>query len=279
MESHKWTATAGDADRSLLDVLAGRLDCSRRKAKTVIDSRGVFVNGRRTWMARHVVRAGDRIEVQGAPAPAGAPRAIPVLREDESLLVVDKPPGLVVQGRDSVEARLQTGHGNPPVQAVHRLDRDTSGCLLLAKDPEIHDRLIEQFRLRGVTKTYVALVIGVMAARRQTIREPLDGRSATTHVELTATGPNASLVRIRTETGRTHQIRRHLASCGHPVIGDKKHGGSSVRNAKLRAVPRQLLHAESLAFTHPGTGKVVRVRAPLPGDMRHWQSILCGPAG
>ena len=277
MEPQKWKATAADANVSLLEFIAGRLDSSRKKAKALIDTRRVFVNGRRTWIARHAVRAGDRIEVQAAP-PVSASDPIPVLHEDAYLLVVNKPPGRTVQGPDGVEARLREHCRMPSIQASHRLDRDTSGCLLLSKDPSVHDDLIEQFRRRKVTKTYVAIVYGSVAAPRQSIRDPLDGLSAITHLEVTATGPRATVVRIRIETGRTHQIRRHLASRNHPVLGDKQYGGSRVRDARLRAVSRQLLHAETLRFMHPKTGDVVRAKAPLPGDMRSWQSVLCGNA-
>ena len=147
----------------------------------------------------------------------------------------------------------------PSIQASHRLDRDTSGCLLLSKDPSVHDDLIEQFRRRKVTKTYVAIVYGSVAAPRQSIRDPLDGLSAITHLEVTATGPRATVVRIRIETGRTHQIRRHLASRNHPVLGDKQYGGSRVRDARLQT---------RLRYVNSGTRRKCLTTKPFASSRR-----------
>ncbi|MCX7819445.1 MAG: RluA family pseudouridine synthase [Kiritimatiellae bacterium] len=257
-------AEAADDGQPLERVLMRRLRLSRRGARRLLDTRRVFVNGRRVWIAHHRVRAGDHIETPAVVAPFGAV-PIRVLYEDEELLVVDKPAGIVTTGEEGVEGRLQRERGEPELRAVHRLDRDTTGCLLLARSAAARERLVEDFRAGRVRKRYRAIAIGRWPAEETEIRRPIEGRSALTRVRVIAANAMASHLVLEIETGRTHQIRRHLAGRGHPVAGDPLYSAGVSVGPELRAVPRPMLHAEHLEL--PGaSGRRVAASAPLPAD-------------
>jgi 23S rRNA pseudouridine1911/1915/1917 synthase len=207
--------------------------------------------------------------------------------------VINKPPGLVVHPAPGnwqgtlVSALLHRWQGRPsdldPLRPgiVHRLDKDTSGVLLIAKDAGSLAEMARQFRSRIVTKEYVALVWGALRERRGEICQPIGrhpvhrkrmsvragGRVAVTRYEVLAQNPHASLVRVWPQTGRTHQIRVHLAALGHPVVGDSVYGGRMTQAAEI-GISRQALHAASLTFQHPHSATPVCVTAPAPADLR-----------
>ncbi|HEV3070775.1 MAG TPA: RluA family pseudouridine synthase [Solirubrobacteraceae bacterium] len=207
--------------------------------------------------------------------------------EDEYLLVVDKPAGLVVHPakghREGTLAQLLAGAaagGEDPTRAgiVHRLDRDTSGLLVVARSDEIHAKLQELLRQRRLEREYLALVQGRPPSRTGTIEAPIGRdprvrtrmavgghfpREARTRFELERALGRFSLLRLRLDTGRTHQIRVHLQAIGHPVAGDPEYG-----TAGLLGLERQFLHATRLAFPHPVSGQTVDVQSPLPADLR-----------
>jgi 23S rRNA pseudouridine1911/1915/1917 synthase len=259
------------AGKTLQDFLAQGLKLSRNRAKALIDARKVFVNGHRVWMARHTLRRGDGVEVAVEAAVTAAPAAAPAfLYQDDDYGVVNKPAGRLSNGPESVEADLRTATGIPTLRAVHRLDRDTSGCLLMAKHPEAFDRAVELFRGRQILKIYHAIVAGRLQAPERTIEAPVEGERAVTHLQVLDAGREASHLKVKIETGRTHQIRRHLMTIGHPVLGDPAYGTGHVLPDLFRKVPRQLLHAACLQFVSPVSGKKVRVEAPLPADFKTW---------
>ncbi len=209
--------------------------------------------------------------------------------QDEHLLVVDKPAGLVVHParghREGTLSQLLTDSvggvagGDPDRPGiVHRLDRDTSGLLVVARSEETHRLLQEALRKRLIEREYVALVEGLPPARTGTIEAPIGrhprirtrmavggtaSREARTHFTLERSLPGVSLLRLRLDTGRTHQIRVHLQAIGHPVCGDPEYG-----TAGMLGLTRQFLHATRLAFPHPITGEPVEVNSPLPEDLR-----------
>ncbi len=259
--------------RTLEVVLGERLRLSRRGARRLLDARCVFVNDRRVWMARHRLEAGDRIEVQvSAVAPPGhgpAPESVPlqVLFEDGRVLVADKPSGILSNGEGSVESAMQARRRDPSIRAVHRLDRDTTGCLLLARSDAVFDEAVEWFRAGRVRKVYEAIAVGRVGRDLREVSSPIDGQSAVTRVTVLDATDEASHLRLVIETGRTHQIRRHLEERGHPIAGDKAYGTSRRAGERMRMIPRQMLHAAELAF--PGAdGTAVVVRSPLPPDFR-----------
>jgi 23S rRNA pseudouridine1911/1915/1917 synthase len=212
--------------------------------------------------------------------------AFTIAYEDEHLLVVDKGPGLVVHParghREGTLAQLLAGTaaGGDPERAgiVHRLDRDTSGLLIVARSEEVHRKLQAALGKRRIEREYLALVQGRPPARTGTIEAPIGRdprartrmtvggdhpRDARTHFTLERVFADTSLLRLRLETGRTHQIRVHLRAIGHPVAGDPEYGV-----AGLLGLERQFLHAARLAFDHPITAKRVEVSSPLPADLR-----------
>ena len=210
---------------------------------------------------------------------------VPVVFRDDSLLVVDKPPDLVVhpapghRGRTLVDALAGLaggGEGERP-GIVHRLDRDTSGLMIVARTDEAHRDLSAQVKAREVARTYTALVEGHLASRTGTIDAPLgrDHRApermtvgggappaARTHFEVLEALTADSLVEVRLDTGRTHQIRTHFAAIGHPVAGDPRYG-----HAGRHGLGRQFLHSSRLAFRHPVTGETLEFESPLPEDL------------
>ena len=270
-----------------LDVFLAPAAGSRAAAQKLIDAGLVLVDGERR-PKRHAVSAGERIDVQPAPEreePEVPDATFTVAYEDDHLLVIDKPPGVVVhpaRGHRAgtlvhglLEHDVAGGDEDRP-GIVHRLDRDTSGLLIVARTEAAHAALKDMLRRREVTREYLGLVEGRPAARRGTIDAPLgrdrrvrtristdtdDPRPAITHFETEETFEAFTLLRVRLETGRTHQIRAHLLAIGHPVAGDPEYGRPAL------GLERQFLHAERLAFTHPATGTPIDVRSPLPEDL------------
>ncbi len=305
---HEIVVPAEAAGRRLDHVLtAAALPVSRSQLGRLIDEARVSVNDRPATKPGQRVRAGDRITVEVPPPPPSraAPEAIPlaVVYEDADLLVVDKPAGLVVhpaaghEGGTLVNALLHRAgsiaeEGGPLRPGiVHRLDKGTSGLLVVAKTETAREALAARFKAHEVERRYTALVHGVPAGGRGRIesligRHPTDrkrmssrvprGRRAVTHYEVARVLPGPlALLSLRLETGRTHQIRVHLADRGHPVVGDRTYGGHRPLPATLPAaareaiagLTRQFLHAGLLGFPHPRTGEPLRFTSPLPPDL------------
>jgi 23S rRNA pseudouridine1911/1915/1917 synthase len=296
-----------------IDVWLARAlpDLSRARLQALIAEGHVHLDGSPT-RPKALLRGGETIVVSVPPPVPAAPRPedipLDILFEDAFLLVLDKPAGLVVHpgaGQDSgtiVNALLHrvkdlSGVGGvvrPGI--VHRLDRGTSGLLLVAKDDETHRSLARQFAGRTVEKEYLAIVHGVPKARQGRIEAPIGrdpvhrkrmstrasgGRAARSDYVVEEVLDGASLVRVRIHTGRTHQIRVHLASIGHPVAGDATYGGtrtpgsrSLASRAALTALDRPALHAARLVFTHPATGERIRFESPLPADLVRLRDAL-----
>jgi 23S rRNA pseudouridine1911/1915/1917 synthase len=269
--------------------LAGPLG-SRSRAQRLIEGGAVTVDGvpapKRLRLAGGEVIAVDETEERAPAAGAADPAPFQVAYEDEHLLVVDKPAGVVVhparghaQGTLSQALAGRAGGGAPErAGVVHRLDRDTSGLLVVARTEPVHRALRAQMARREITREYLALVEGRPPARTGTIDAPIgrdrrrrtrhstdtdDPRAAITHFSLERALPATSLLRVRLETGRTHQIRVHLEAIGHPVCGDPEYG-----TADRLGLRRQFLHAARLAFAHPADGRRVDVSSPLPADLR-----------
>jgi 23S rRNA pseudouridine1911/1915/1917 synthase len=294
MPALEFTAGAGDSGERLDVALAARPEVgSRARAQRLIDGGRVTVDGERR-PKRHRLAAGSRVAAQLEEEPAPDDRAnVPfgIVCEDENLMVVDKPAGVVVHPapghRGPTLARALVRHGaaggDDPERLgiVHRLDRDTSGLLLVAKSEKVHRSLQEMIRRREVTREYLALVEGRPGARSATIDAPLgrdrrrrsvvatdtdEPRGAVTHFELAEELPRTSLLRVRLETGRTHQIRAHLAAIGHPVCGDPQYGGGPC--GRRLGLTRQFLHSSKVAFRHPVTGEQTACESKLPVDLR-----------
>ncbi len=272
----------------LQDFLALKFGLSRRAAKAMIDGRSVWVNRKCVWIARFALRTGDVVEVparvvagakaQGSESTSAAAahlkpaakRHVRVLWQNDSYLVCDKPAGLLsCDDPKSVEAILREQESIPTLEAVHRLDRDTTGCLMFAKNHAALAAAIEMFKTHRVSKVYHAVVAGRFKFAHQVIDEPLDGQPAVSRVTREAAGDDASFLRIRIETGRTNQIRRHLASVRFPIAGDRVFGLKNARDPRLMQVARQMLHASTLELPDPMDphGRI-KAHSPLPADFR-----------
>ncbi len=261
----------GSGEPKLLqDFLAVRLGLSRRGAKALVDARRVWVNRRCVWMARFALRAGDAVEVSAAVPKTVEKLHIRVLWSDENYLVCDKPTGLLsCDDPKSAEARLREQENLPNLEAVHRLDRETTGCLMFAKSHAALEAAIEVFKTHKVSKTYHAIAVGRFASAHQRIDSALDEQNAVSMVTREATTDEASFLRVRIETGRTNQIRRHLASVRHPIVGDRVFGRKSACDPRLMQVPRLMLHASTLMLPNPmRRGDEISVHSPLPADFR-----------
>jgi 23S rRNA pseudouridine1911/1915/1917 synthase len=271
-------------DRFLAEPLG-----SRARAQTLIDASRVWVDGQ-LRPKRHVVKPGERVRVDNYDATltriqvSDAPFTIAY--EDEHLIVVDKPAGVVVHParghRTGTLAQALAGRGaggDEPWRAgiVHRLDRDTSGLLVVAKSDPVHRALKALLAARQLRREYLTLVQGRPQSRAGTIDAPIgrdrrdrvlmsinsdEPRDARTHFEIERMLSDATLLRVVLETGRTHQIRVHLAAMGHPVIGDLQYGGAS-----RYGLERQFLHAARLSFEHPVGAEPVDVASALPEDL------------
>ena len=268
----------------LQDFLALKFSLSRRTAKAMIDGRSVWVNRKCVWIARFALRTGDLVEipsqaVKGARKQSGGEdarretkdvRHVRVLWSNESYLVCDKPAGVVsCDDPKSVETILREQEKIPTLEAVHRLDRDTTGCLMFAKNHAAFLAAVEVFKTHKVSKVYHAVATGSFKYAHQVIDSPIDGQPAVSKVTREGASADASFLRIRIETGRTNQIRKHLASVRAPIVGDRVFGLKSARDPRLMQVPRQMLHASTLTLPDPlSPHDEISVHSPLPADFR-----------
>ena len=269
--------TRDEEGMTLQDFLSERLKVTKRAAKAMIDARVVWVNRKLIWMARQELRPGDKVAfvVQrstGAKQDKSADRRphIRVLWQDEHYLAVDKPAGILANGgRGSAEELLQTQEHNPEIRAVHRLDRETSGAMIFAKTEEAFDAAVDMFKTHRVIKVYAAIAAGSVERQNSTLTETLDGERAVTHLRRLQSNADASFLSVRIETGRTHQIRRHLSGIRHPIIGDRQYGMKRSDDLRQMSVTRQMLHSQELELPHPVLlGQHIKVHAPLPADFR-----------
>jgi 23S rRNA pseudouridine1911/1915/1917 synthase len=273
-------------------AVAMLLGVSRATARALVEA-GVTVDGEPAGASTRVA-AGS---VLRAPRPEEAPEMVAedvsfdVLFEDSDVIVVDKPAGVVVHpGSGRTTGSLAAGllHRYPELEGVgqkgrwgivHRLDRDTSGVLVVARTEAAHNALSEMLKRREISRTYTTLVHGLMSSPSGTIEAPVgrdpsnplrravhpEGKPARTHYRVVDAFPerDCSLLEVTLETGRTHQIRLHMTAIGHPVVADSLYGG---RRHRLGA-RRMFLHASRIGFTHPITGEVIAVESPLPPDL------------
>jgi 23S rRNA pseudouridine1911/1915/1917 synthase len=307
----QFSVSAEETGERLDAFLAARVDgWSRARLQRLIEDGDVLVNGGEV-KSSYKLRADDQIEVEltAAPATEFLPDDIPitVVHEDDDLIVVNKPAGMVVHPAAGVSGgtlanalafhfqQLSSAGGTARPGIVHRLDKGTSGLLVVAKTEIAHENLADQFRAREVFKSYLALVHGQVDHRRGEIDQPIarDPRNRTRMAIVRAGRPALSLYRTRErfdrftlldvelKTGRTHQIRVHLAWLKHPVVGDEVYGGGrdkTVSNPQIRGaiakLNRQFLHAAQLGFRHPRSGERMVFSAALPEALQELLDLI-----
>lgn len=282
-------------------------DFSRSRLQSWIKSGSARIDGA-VLPPKHRLLGGEHVVLRVAPEETATveAQAIPlsILFEDEAILIIDKPAGLVVHPaaghRDGTLQNALLHHapalvGIPRCGIVHRLDKDTSGLLMAAKTLSAHKSLVDQLQARTVHREYLALVQGTLTAGG-TVDEPIgrhradrkrfavreEGKSAITHYRIAERFPHHTLLRIKLETGRTHQIRVHMAHIHYPLVGDPIYGGrlkipAGASDAQIRAVrhfKRQALHAEKLGIIHPATGEYMEWRSLLPADFADLLAVL-----
>jgi 23S rRNA pseudouridine1911/1915/1917 synthase len=278
------TAGPDDAGLRLDAFLAARgAFHSRAAAQRAIEGGEVSVDGA-ARPKNHRIEEGERVAIaqREAQAPPAATGSFETVYEDPDLMVVDKPAGVVTHpapGHHGVTLAELLPAGT---RVVHRLDKDTSGLLLVARSEAALEELQRMMKAREITREYTALVEGHPDADRGTIDAPIGrdrgnrtvmstrtdrARDAITHFEVLERLPRTSLLRVRLETGRTHQIRAHLAAIDHPVVGDPQYRGSA--SGRRLGLNRQFLHASTLMFRHPFTGELVRCESKPPVELSH----------
>ena len=283
-EARELTAEPEDAGLRLDAFLAARgVFSSRSAAQRAVEAGRVTVNGA-ALPKNYRLQQADHITVttQATSAPTTPAVTLRTVYEDDALLVVDKPAGLVTHpapGHHGVTLAELLPEGS---RVVHRLDKDTSGLLLVARSEEALEELQRMMKAREITREYTALVEGHPDADTGTIDAPIGrdranrtvmstrtdkARDAVTHFEVLERLPRTSLLRVRLETGRTHQIRAHLAAIGHPVVGDPQYGGTA--SGRRVGLNRQFLHASTLMFRHPFTRELVRCESKPPVELSH----------
>jgi 23S rRNA pseudouridine1911/1915/1917 synthase len=312
-EAQSLTINEEAAGVRLDSFLASRLaEISRTRIQRAIEDGDVLVN-ERTAKPSYRLRAGDEIEIDLPEPPpvelTGEPIPLNIVYEDDDLVVVDKPAGMVVHPGAGVESgtlanalvhhfnTLSKRAGSIRPGIVHRIDKETSGLLVVAKNDFAHERLSDQFRDRLVFKMYVALVYGRMSEARGEIearigRSPQNrtrmrtfrgsaGRAAHTIFEVAQNFNEFTLLNVRIKTGRTHQIRVHMAHINHPVVGDSTYGSGRENSVRDRAVKREIaalgrhfLHSSELGFNHPRTGERLEFSTELPPELGHFLALL-----
>jgi len=300
----RFTASSDDASKRLDQLLRERFpQCSRARLQEWIRSGGVLVAGLPS-RASHTVRAGETIEVEPADPPPlrATPETIPlaVLYEDDDLVAIDKPAGMVVHAGAGVRTgtlvnallgrfdALSGVAGELRPGIVHRLDRFTSGVLLVAKNDQAHRNLAAQFASRQVEKVYFALVHGLVKAGSGRIDRPIardpvrrarmtarlaEGRAAWSQYRVLRRFHGFTLLEVKIGTGRTHQIRVHLSSIGHPVAGDTLYGAPSTVEG-MPPLGRYFLHSHRIRFRLPSTGEEISIESPLPPELESWIAQL-----
>ncbi|MCT8976059.1 RluA family pseudouridine synthase [Clostridium sp. CX1] len=284
-----------------LDVFLSKFfeDKSRSYLQNLIEEGSVRINGS-SKKSNYKLRTGDMVDVN-IPEPIGLnvePEDIPldIVYEDSDVIVVNKPQGMVVHPAPGVYSGtlvnallyhckdLSGINGVARPGIVHRIDKDTSGILVVAKNDNSHNKLAEQLKDHSMTRTYVALVEGIIKKEEGTVDAPLgrhpvdrikiavvkDGRRAVTHYRVLETLKNNTLIECRLETGRTHQIRVHMAYISHPLVGDPVYGHKKQRFN----LEGQMLHAKKLGFIHPTTGKYIEFHCDIPEHFKRVLDIL-----
>lgn len=301
MKEYRYTVSREISTERLDIFISSKSGMTRSRAKKLIQSGAVTVNSDPETKTSRKLRGGDEVELiipdeaEGVLIPEDIP--LDIIWEDEHIVVVNKPPSMVVYPAagnrsgtlmNALVSRCNiTATAGAPLRPgiVHRLDKETSGAIVIAKNDSSYHELVRQFKEREIEKHYLALISGSLkedageinraigrslSDRKKMSTRTRKGKEALTRYEMIEAFGPASLVKVRIITGRTHQIRVHFASIGHPVLGDRTYGKKTSLRIGSRTVPfrRQMLHAHTIKLKHPATGEIREFTAPMPEDMK-----------
>ncbi|WP_029521498.1 RluA family pseudouridine synthase [Persephonella sp. IF05-L8] len=252
--------------QALKDFVAQQLGISKKKAKELIDNKLVFVNNKRIWIASHQLQAGDIVELPVYQETKNWNIENSVIYEDPFIIAVNKPPFIESESKKgSVEDLLRALKKDHKIRAIHRLDRETSGVLLFAKNNKVFEKFKKLWQDKSVEKTYLAISVGEAPFKKKVINIPVEKKYAKSIVYTQKKSSGFTLFKIQIPTGRKHQIRIHLAKIGFSIVGDKTYGIKETTNPLLKNVKRQLLHAYTISFFHPFLKRKVLIKAkPFP---------------
>ena len=265
MKKNNFTVNNNQDGKRLFIVVSEHLSISKKQSQKIIDEKLVLINKKRIWMRNHNVKINDHIEILSLPGFFNQPKQINIIWKDEYYMIVNKPPGLISNAhKNSLENILRLQEKNSNIVAVHRLDKETSGCIIFSTSKKAKQKAIPIFKENKIIKIYRGISIGKFPNIKKEIKADIDGFIAKTKIKVLDSSKNNSFLEIQIETGRTHQIRKHLAANRYPILGDKKYAGD--KNELSLKQPRQMMHEYKLIFNHPYTNEKINVKANLPND-------------
>lgn len=256
--------------RDLKSFLAESLNISKSKAKELIDTKNVLVNNKRVWIANHNLNMGDIVEISlfNKKNLNFKFSEKNIIYQDDYIIAINKPPFYISENKKgSAEDLLRKKFGKS-IKAIHRLDFETSGVLLFAKNYKIFEKFKKLWEDKRVKKLYLAISHNKAGFKKKVISINIEKKPAKSIILTLKTNQNYSLFKIDIKTGRKHQIRIHLSKAGHPIVGDKTYGYKIVKDPLLKEVKRQMLHAKSLEFIHPFLKKYIKIKAPIFEDFK-----------
>lgn len=257
----------------LKTFISENLNISRSKAKELIDSKQIFVNNQRVWIATYKLKKGDIIDVPDV-IEMDKTYNVDIIYEDKYVVAINKPSGLIVDEKNSdFENVLKNAVNCPELRVIHRLDKETTGGLLFAKNNDIFEEFKNLWEEKKVTKIYFAICLNETDFDRKVVKKKIDGKEAESFLETIAISEGLSCFKIITKTGRKHQIRKHLADIGYPILGDKLYGPKIIKQNKFKKVSGQLLHAYQLSYICPWEKKEIIIKADFPDAFFYFKDI------
>ncbi len=261
-------------EQKLVDFVSQNLKISKKRAKSIIDEKNVFVNNKRVWIASHLLKKGDVVEFYIPKEKSKWNIKNNIIYEDEFIIAVNKPPFVESERKKgSVEDILRNFKKDKKILAIHRLDRETSGILLFAKNKKVFDKFKDLWRKKDVKKIYLAISHNEANFKKKVVNEPIDKKYAKSFIYTKRINNGFSLFEVEIITGRKHQIRIHLAKIRYPIVGDKVYGLKNLTNPLIKNVKRQMLHASEISFFHPFLKKKVKIFASSPVDFENFKKL------
>lgn len=258
----------------LKTFISEKLNISRSKAKSLIDTKNIFVNKKRVFIATFLLKKGDVVFIPDKN-PVKPCDTVEIIYQDDFIIAVNKPAGIITdKTNDSLENKLKNFLNNENIKAIHRLDKETSGVLLFAKDHKIFETFKNLWKEKKVKKIYFAISHNEADFIKKEIKIPIDNKNAESSIEKISSDNGLTLFKITTLTGRKHQIRIHLSKIGFPIVGDKIYGPNIIKEENLRKVKRQLLHCCKLSFISPFTDRTIIIEAKIPDDFLIFKNLI-----